>query len=43
MTKEKKRNIVVHEYAQVNVRRVWETVERDLPVLKRAIEAMIEK
>lgn len=36
------RNIVVHDYSEVNLQRIWEVVERDLPALKSAIGAMIE-
>ena len=31
------RNILVHDYLGVNVERVWELVERELPNLKRHI------
>ncbi len=36
------RNIIVHEYFGVDRDEVWSTVEFDLPVLKRQIEAMLK-
>lgn len=36
------RNILVHEYSDVNLKRVWEVVDRDLPVLRDAVEIMLE-
>jgi uncharacterized protein with HEPN domain len=35
------RNILVHDYLGINLVRVWEIVERDLPLLKRQIEACL--
>ena len=35
------RNILIHDYSEISVERVWETVEHDLPGLKKAIEYMI--
>jgi uncharacterized protein with HEPN domain len=34
------RNVLVHEYFGVDLQEVWRTVERDLPTLKRQIEAI---
>jgi uncharacterized protein with HEPN domain len=34
------RNILVHDYLGINLVRVWEIVERDLPLLKRQVEAL---
>lgn len=34
------RNVLVHDYLGVNLRRVWEIVRRDLPTLTTALEAM---
>jgi uncharacterized protein with HEPN domain len=36
-------NVLVHDYLGINVIRVWEIVERDLPALKRAVEAMLRE
>jgi len=36
------RNILVHEYFGVDLREVWNAVERDLPKYKRAIEGLLE-
>lgn len=35
------RNILVHEYFGVDLREVWNAVERDLPEFKRAIEGLL--
>lgn len=35
------RNILVHHYLGINLVRVWEIVERDLPVLKEQIEILL--
>ena len=37
------RNVLVHDYLGVDVERVWEITQRDVPELKRAILAMLEK
>ena len=31
------RNVLVHDYLGVNVARIWETIERDLPDLKTKV------
>lgn len=36
------RNIIVHDYSETDLPMVWNVAERDLPVLKSAIEAMVE-
>ena len=35
------RNILVHDYLGISLVRVWEIVERDLPLLKIQIEALL--
>jgi uncharacterized protein with HEPN domain len=37
------RNYYVHVYRGVNWRRVWETIERDIPLLKIKIEKIISQ
>ncbi len=37
------RNVLVHDYLGVDVERVWEITQRDVPELKKAILAMLEK
>lgn len=38
------RNILVHDYlGGINLKQVWEILERDLPVLKRQLIAISEK
>jgi len=39
--RERLRNILVHEYFGIDLEEVWRAVERDLPALKRAIEALL--
>ena len=34
------RNILVHDYLGVDLERVWGIVEKDVPVLKRAVERL---
>ncbi len=37
------RNVLVHDYLGLNLGRVWNVIERDLPALRRAIEAMLRE
>jgi len=37
------RHILVHDYFQIDTEVVWEVVEKDLPVLRRDIEALLKK
>ena len=37
------RNVLVHDYLGVNIIRVWEIIENDLPGLKRSIDAMLDE
>ncbi len=37
------RNILVHDYLGVSLRRVWEVVERDLPDLRAKVGALIQE
>ena len=37
------RNVLVHEYFGVDLNEVWNIVERELPGLKRKIEAILEE
>lgn len=37
------RNILVHEYFGVDVAEVWAAVDKDLPVLKRQIAAIVAR
>ena len=36
------RNVVVHDYLGIDLPRVWDIVERDLPDLKRTITTMLD-
>jgi uncharacterized protein with HEPN domain len=37
------RNVLVHDYLGVDIERVWEITQRDVPKLKQAILAMLEQ
>ena len=37
------RNILIHHYFGVDMDEVWEVVERELPELRRKIEAILDK
>lgn len=37
------RNRIVHDYFDVDVQVVWQTVQRDLPVLRLQIDTMLKK
>ncbi len=37
------RHILVHDYFAVDTQVVWDVIERDLPNLKRKIEALLKK
>jgi uncharacterized protein with HEPN domain len=37
------RNVVVHEYLSIDVKRIWDIVEQDLPVLQEQIEAILRE
>lgn len=34
------RNVLVHDYFGVDLKQVWEIVEQDMPILKRAAESL---
>jgi uncharacterized protein with HEPN domain len=36
------RNVLVHDYLGVDVQRVWNIVEKEIPVLKRSIRNMLD-
>jgi uncharacterized protein with HEPN domain len=35
------RNVLVHEYLGINLERVWQIAQRDVPPLKQAVVAML--
>jgi uncharacterized protein with HEPN domain len=35
------RNVLVHDYLGLNLSRIWSIIERDLPPLRTAVEAML--
>jgi uncharacterized protein with HEPN domain len=37
------RNILVHDYFRIDTEIVWQVVERDLPDLKRLLQALLEE
>ena len=36
------RNVLVHDYLGIDIERVWNILEKDLPVLKKAVQRMME-
>ena len=34
------RNVIIHEYSDVNISRVWDTIQTDLPTLKQSVQNM---
>lgn len=36
------RNVLVHDYLGIEIERVWNVLEKDLPVLKKAIQGMLK-
>jgi uncharacterized protein with HEPN domain len=36
------RNVVTHEYFQINLRRVWQTIQEDLPFLIPQLQEVLE-
>jgi uncharacterized protein with HEPN domain len=36
-----RRDKLIHDYFGVNLQRVWETVQQDLPVLQATVERML--
>lgn len=37
------RNVLAHQYLGVDLQLVWRIVERDLPPLKKAVDAMVDE
>jgi uncharacterized protein with HEPN domain len=37
------RNVVVHNYLGIDLRQIWDIVERDLPSLKQDVEAILQQ
>ena len=37
------RHVLVHDYFRIDTEIVWDVVERDLPVLKRAMQALLDE
>jgi uncharacterized protein with HEPN domain len=36
------RNVLVHDYLGVDIGRVWNILEKDLPALKKAVQKLLE-
>ena len=36
------RNRIVHDYFEVDLQVIWQTIQRDLPVLRQQIDAMLK-
>jgi len=37
------RNVLVHDYLGISLSRIWDVVQRDLPRLRSAVEAMLRE
>ncbi|MDO8649211.1 MAG: DUF86 domain-containing protein [Candidatus Peregrinibacteria bacterium] len=37
------RNIIIHDYSEIDLPTVWDSVEQDLPQLKKAITVMLKE
>jgi len=37
------RNVLVHEYLGIDLERIWEIIQRDVPEFKQAIAAMLQE
>jgi uncharacterized protein with HEPN domain len=37
------RDVLIHDYLKVNLYRVWESIERDLPELKQIVEEILQE
>lgn len=37
------RNVLVHDYLGINLERIWDIIEHDVPVLQRTVEAMLRE
>jgi uncharacterized protein with HEPN domain len=37
------RNVLVHDYLGLNLSRIWQIIERDLPGLKKEVEAVLQE
>jgi uncharacterized protein with HEPN domain len=35
------RDVLIHDYLKVNLNRVWQTIEHDLPTLKEAVKKLL--
>ena len=35
------RNVLVHDYLGINLERIWDIIERDVPKLQRKVEAIL--
>jgi uncharacterized protein with HEPN domain len=36
------RNVLAHDYTNIKLEEIWNIIERDLPTLKTAVEAMLQ-
>ena len=37
------RNVLVHDYLGINLERIWDIIERDVPDLQRTVEAILRE
>lgn len=36
------RDVLIHDYLKINLNRVWQTIEQDLPTLKTTVMALLQ-
>jgi uncharacterized protein with HEPN domain len=37
------RNILIHDYSDTNIERVWQTVKDDLPPLRKVVASLLKR
>ncbi len=37
------RNVLVHDYLGINLERIWDIIERDVPVLQHTVEVIVRE
>ena len=37
------RDVLIHDYLRINLKRVWQTVEQDLPILKTTLITLVQE
>ncbi len=37
------RDVLIHDYLRINLKRVWQTVEQDIPILKTTLITLVQE